>query len=231
MSFKASRAEQRRKERQRKQILNITLFGGASLLVAAIFILLSNRPVDDLVQPGARSFPVPTDGLTIGDPAAPVLVEVFEDFQCPSCLRFTEDFEPLILQNFVYNGVARLTFRNYPFIGNESLKAAHGALCANEQGRFWDYHDWLFANQLGENIGAFADKRLEAMAEQMGLDLPAWQECFNAERYEDAIQADLADGRDRGVTGTPTVFVNGVMLPSFDYATVGAAITAAAGQP
>lgn len=231
MANKSSRAERRRQERQRKQILNILIFSGVALVVAAFFLYLSNRPVDDLIDPEVRNSPVPLTEMTIGDPNAPVLVEVFEDFQCPSCLRFTEDFEPLILQNYVYNGIARFTFRYYPFIGVESLNAASAAMCANEQGKFWDYHDVLFANQLGENIGAFSDRRLEAMADKVGLDVSSWSDCYDADKYETFLTEEIADGRARGVQGTPTVFVNGQMLNSFDYQTVGFAIEQAATNP
>ena len=230
MTDKITRSEKRRIERQRKQIRNIVFISGAALIVVAFFLIMSNRPVDDLVLPQARSFPVPVDGLTVGIPDAVVLVEAFEDFQCPSCLRFTEDFEPLIFQNYVYTGIARFTFRHYPFIGNESRSAANAAMCANEQGRFWDFHDLLFANQLGENIGAFSRRRLEAMADQMGLDMAAWQACFDDESYESLINADLEDARGRDVAGTPTIFVNGVMLDSFDYQTIAIAIEQAAGE-
>lgn len=231
MASKNSRAERRRQERQRKQILNILVFTGIALVVAGFFLYMSNRPVDDLNDAPVRTSPVPINEMTIGNPDAPVLVEVFEDFQCPSCLRFTEDFEPLILQNYVYNGVARFTFRYYPFIGAESFTAANGAMCANEQGKFWEFHDILFANQLGENIGAFSGRRLEAMANKIGLDVDAWNDCADSERYETFLSEEIADGRARGVQGTPTVFVNGVMLSSFDYQTVGLAIQQAATSP
>ncbi len=228
MSTRSTRAERRRKERQRKQIRNILIFSGAALVVAAFFLFMSNRPVDDLADAPARNSPVAINEMTIGNPDAPVLVEAFEDFQCPSCLRFTEDFEPLILQNYVYTGVARLTFRYYPFIGAESFTASHAALCANEQGKFWEYHDILFANQLGENIGAYSSRRLEAMADKIGLDVDSWKACYDAEKYQAFIDSELADARNRGVQGTPTIFVNGQMLPSYDYQSVGFAIEQAA---
>jgi len=227
MSSKTSRAERRRLERQRKRILNIAIIGGVGLIVAGFFLYLSSRPIE-LVVPEDRSFPVPVDGLTVGDPNAPVLVEAFEDFQCPSCLRFTEDIEPLLFQNYIYTGEARFTFRHNPFIGVESMNAANAAMCASEQGMFWEYHDIIFANQLGENIGAYTEARLRAMAEEIGLDVGAWQDCYDSEEYQGVIDADLAESRSRGVTGTPTVFVNGVMLQSFDYQSIAIAIEQAA---
>lgn len=203
------------------------IVAGVSLVAAGFVLWLLLRPVDDLVEITPQSHPVPVDGLVIGHPDAPVLVEAFEDFQCPSCLQFTEQIEPLVLQNFVYAGTARFQFRHNPFIGPDSMRAANASMCANEQGRFWDFHDMLFANQLGENIGAFSDRRMEAMADLLGLDLETWTACYDSDAYESLIQADLDEARTRGVTGTPTIFVNGVKLESADYAGIAAAIAAA----
>ncbi len=84
-------------------------------------------------------------------------------------------------------------------------------MCANEQGRFWDYHDMLFANWNGENQGAFADARLVAFADTLGLDMDAFNSCFDAQKYQDQVLSDTADGQALGVQGTPTLFVNDQM--------------------
>ena len=93
--------------------------------------------------------------------------------------------------------------------GGESDQAANAAMCANEQDKFWEMHDTIFANWNGENQGAFSDFRLQAMAESVGLDMDAFDECFGANKYQTDIQAELDLGKKMGVNGTPTVFVNG----------------------
>ncbi|MCK4724611.1 MAG: thioredoxin domain-containing protein, partial [Anaerolineales bacterium] len=99
--------------------------------------------------------------------------------------------------------------------------AANASMCAADQNRFWDYHDMLFANWNGENQGAFNDKRLVAFAEALvGLDMPAFNQCFEANLHVDEINDDFLMGRESGVTGTPSVMVNGRILtpglvPSF----------------
>jgi protein-disulfide isomerase len=224
-----TKREQRRKERQRQQVRNILVIGGVALLAAAFFIWQAVRPVE-ITPITPKSLLSPVEGLSIGFPDAPVLVEAFEDFQCPSCLDFTVNIEPLLLQNFVEPGIARLVYRNYPFIGPESFNAANAALCANEQGRFWDYHDILFANQLGENRGAFGERRLIAMAESLGLEVVQFEACLDAETYDDLVQADFAEGRERTVVGTPSIFVNGQILPDYEYTTIAEAILTASGR-
>ncbi len=127
----------------------------------------------------------------------------------------------------------------FPFLDDqsgtkESDQAANAAMCASEQDKFWEYHDYLFANWNGENQGSFNNKRLVAFAEALGLDMTKFNDCFSANRYRDVINKDLADGETAGVQGTPSVFVDGQILkPGFipSYDEIAQAIDAAiAGQ-
>lgn len=93
--------------------------------------------------------------------------------------------------------------------GNESQRAAEASECANEQGEFWNYHKIVFANWNGEGEGAFKDRRLKEFAKAIGLDTQKFDQCFDSGRYADTVRADTRLGQSLGVTGTPTVFVNG----------------------
>jgi protein-disulfide isomerase len=122
--------------------------------------------------------------------------------------------ERQLIEQYVTTGKVR--FEYYHFIvvdgnvgGSESQHAAEASECANEQGRFWDYQAMLFANQQGEGRGAFADRRLKAFAEALGLDAGEFNDCFDAHRHAGKVQADQQLGVARGVSGTPTIFVNG----------------------
>ena len=216
---KISKRQERREKMQRQQQRQRLITIGAITLVAALVVLAvvwqQLRPVGEIVTVTPAALPE-TDGLSMGDPNAPVTIEIFEDFQCPACRRFTESTEPLIIQNLVSTGQARYVFHHYPFLdGNgvgaigESDQAANASMCANEQGKFWEMHSILFANWNGENEGAFSDRRLQAMAESLGLDMDAFNSCFNANQFESEIQADFDLGQQMGVRGTPTIFVNG----------------------
>jgi len=103
----------------------------------------------------------------------------------------------------------RFEYKHFAVIGMESIRAAEASECANEQGMFWQYHDTLFANQRGENQGAFRDAALKAFAAELGLDQAAFNECLDSGRYRDLVQAELNEGRSRGVQATPTIFING----------------------
>lgn len=230
--------EQRIKRQRQQRLIVILAVAAAAMVVAGLLILPSLRanlaPVGEIVTAVPHEHPK-ADGTAMGDPNAPVLVEVWEDFQCPACRGYSEQIEPQVTQNYVATGKIRYVFRQYPFIDTnsatkESHQAANASLCANEQGRFWDYHDILFANWTGENVGDFSDKRLEAIAQTLDLDINKFNDCFKANRYKDQIDKDKADGEKAGVQGTPSVFVNGTLIkPGFvpSYQDISAAIDAA----
>lgn len=202
---------QRQQRRQRLITVGLIVLGAALVVLAVVWPQL--RPVGEIIPVTPADWPE-ADGLSLGDPNAPATIDIFEDFQCPACRNFTEKTEPLVIQNLVATGKARYVFHNYPFLDDqaarkESDQAANAAMCANEQNKFWDMHSILYANWNGENLGAFTDRRLQAMAENIGLDMNAFNSCFNANKYQAEIQADLQLGQQMGVSGTPSVFMNG----------------------
>lgn len=149
-----------------------------------------------------------TAGKVQGDPNAPITLEEYADFQCPACGTFARGTLKQIEEKYVTNGTVKIVFRHFAFIGEESLRAAEATECANEQGKFWEYYDTLFANQAGENAGAFADDKLQGFAQGLGLDMTAFNACFSSGKYRAAIQQETANGQLRGVSSTPTLFVN-----------------------
>lgn len=184
-----------------------------------------------IVAPSTRDAGIPVDGYILGSADAPVIVEVFEDFQCPYCHQFTLQVEPQLIDTFVRPGLAALVFRDLPFLGEESRWAAVAGRLAAQQDRFWPMHDYLFANQLGENVGSYTPDRLMVMAQAAGLDM----DLFIAGLQVPAARALFAEiqaaagqsASSLGVNATPTVVVNGVPLASPDFASVAAAIQAA----
>lgn len=212
---------EQRAKRQRQQ--RVTLIIGATVvaIVIAAFLILPSlleamTPVGEITVVTPKSRPM-VDGSALGVPEAPVLVEVWEDFQCPACRDYSQNIEPRIVDDYVANGTVRYVFRQFPFIDNrvaskESDDAANASLCAAEQGLFWEYHDMLFANWKNENAGAFSNKRLMAFAEALQIDMTQFEQCFDQKRYQTQIDQDIAAGEQAGVTGTPSVAVNGQII-------------------
>lgn len=168
------------------------------------------------------------DGRALGPKTAPVTVEVWEDFQCPYCRRFTEQVEPRIVSTYVATGKVRFVYRDYAFLGEESLWAEVAARLADQQGKFWPYHDYLFANQAGENNGSFSLDRLREMARAVGLDMTKFDAGVEVSAANALLQqvepTEKADAEKLGIGSTPTVTVAGTALKGNDWATIQAAI-------
>lgn len=148
----------------------------------------------------------------LGNPEAPVTIVEFSDFQCPFCGRFFKTTEPQIIEKYVKTGKVKFVYRDFAFLGEESQWAAEAAECANAQGKFWEYHDYLFNHQRGENEGAFSKANLKRFAGTAGLDMGAFNACFDSGKYTEEVRKDSSDGRALGVSGTPTNFINGIAV-------------------
>ena len=103
---------------------------------------------------------------------------------------------------------ARVVYRHFSFIGAESDAAANAAECAGDQNRFWDYADYLFTHQAGENGGAFAAANLKQFASQIGLERTPFDACVDGGTHMATVKQDTLEGKQRGVRATPTFFVN-----------------------
>lgn len=188
----------------------IWLIALGAVLVGAVFIALSwssNQPKE--IDHGlvlAEELPA------LGSPDAPVVIDEYSDFQCPYCAQFALDKLQQIEQAFVSTGQVKFVFHTFAFIGAESQWAAEASFCAHEQGRFWEYHDAVFNNQAGENLGAFSKDNLKRFAKGIVDDEAAFNLCLDSERYKERVRQVKQEGIDRGVKSTPSFFINGKLL-------------------
>ncbi len=198
------------KSRKKRNVILITVITFA-VLVSVFIIYQSLKPVGEIkaLEPVSRP---ETDGLTMGNPNASIVVEEFADFQCVVCYQFWKSMEKEFIAKYIATGDVFLKFVPFSFIGEESVQATEAALCADEQGQFWNYHDMLFLNWNGENTGNFSDKRLVAFASAIGLDENNFKSCLSSNRHNKEVQDGLKLGRSAGVTGTPTFSVNGQLV-------------------
>lgn len=163
------------------------------------------------------------DRQAAGSPTARVTLTVFEDFQCPICLRYSLVSEPTVIQEYVVTGKVRYEFKNFPILGQESASAAIAASCAADQGRFWEYHVKLMtveaeAGQLTKeqvDVGRFSPANLETFARDLGLDVAAFDACVGGTDAVDRVTAEVRQARDLGLRGTPSFLVNGQPLASY----------------
>lgn len=148
----------------------------------------------------------------LGEKDAKVTVIEFADFQCPFCEKYHKEITPNLKKDYIDSGKVKFAYRHYAFLGQESSDAALASECANEQDKFWEFHDYLFDNQAGENQGAFAKDKLKEFAVALGLNSAQFNECLNSAKYKDNVDKDIAEGGKAGVNGTPATFVNGILI-------------------
>ena len=192
---------------------------GLSIVVAGIIIagaiMLHGTKKQAAPTPAAGN-PVTTNGtikpvsasdFIQGNPNSKVVMVEYADYQCPFCGRFFTDTVQPIKQNYVDTGKIAFVYRDFAFLGTESAKSAEAASCANDQGKYWEYHDYLFTHQNGENQGNFADKNLESFAKTLGLNTDQFNTCLSSGKYIQAIKDSTAEGTSIGVNGTPHSFI------------------------
>ena len=112
------------------------------------------------------------------------------------------------MQEYVESGTLRIEWRDFPYLGQESLNAAVAARAAQEQGKFWEYHDLLYNNQ----PGGFPDEKLIELAREASLDEKRFEADLASHEYEQVVTGDFREGQQRGISGTPTFVINGKVL-------------------
>jgi protein-disulfide isomerase len=165
------------------------------------------------------------DDPVLGDPKAKVTIIEFGDYQCPFCRAFWKDTFPRLKKEYIDSGRVNFVFRDFPQNGHaEAIAAAMAAECAEDQGRYWPYHDKLFREQdrrgQPDEVVRFRSAELKRWAADIGLDGPTFNECLDSGRHEAEVKKDYDDAAAVGMKGTPVFFVNGrAILGAHPFAT------------
>ena len=154
-------------------------------------------------------------GPSKGNPDAPVTIVEFSDFQCGYCRKFWQDTLPKIEEKYIRTGKVRFVYRHLAILGAASVQAADAAECAREQGRFWPYHDKLFASA---GPLAFTAGNLKRYAEELHLDTARFNACLDTEQPREKVERETMVGRAIGMTGTPGFLINrGRLIGAYPY--------------
>jgi len=145
----------------------------------------------------------------LGDEDAPVTIIEFSDFQCPYCERWANETGTKIKDQYIDDGLVRLGYWHFPFLGNESVWAAEASECAAEQNAFWAYHDYLYQPQVGEQGKSFSKENLKQFAADLDLDTEAFNECLDSGKFTQFVQSQRSVAQQIGVSSTPTFLING----------------------
>lgn len=214
----------------KKNFLLGLFIGIAVIAVIAFFVLLAvflkgDKPASPIVNQGdnqppvvdnnppaetgdsSRLSPVTKDSHVRGDFNAPVTMIVFDDFECPFCLRFEDTLDRVLNE---YQGKIRVVYRHFPLSFHANAqKAAEASECAAEQGKFWEMHDKIFEAAANSNMGVTT---WQTEAKSLGLDANQFNDCLSSGKYASKIANDFAEGQVVGVQGTPATFINGELV-------------------
>ena len=165
------------------------------------------------VDPNARQNVALGHFPALGNKNAKVHIVEFADLRCPFCEQFFTQTEPQIIKDYVDTGKATFSFRQYAFLGPASTVAADAAECAQDQGKFWDFHNYLYQHQPNESdTSMYNTDSLTTIAGQLGMNTDTFRSCLDNKTDDARAAADMADGQKVGVSGTPTLFINGLPI-------------------
>ncbi|MEZ4504545.1 MAG: DsbA family protein [Thermomicrobiales bacterium] len=208
-----------RAEAEASRRRRIALIAGAVALAVLVAgaLIWTNRDASDLptlqVAEAAALEGIPTDGRVIGNPDAPVHLVEYGDYQCPACASFNTQVFPELLSTYIATGQVSFEFRDLAFLGADSVTAAQAAACSIEQDGYWPYHETIYANHYGENLGNLSESRLLKMAELSGLDRDQIESCLDDGTTSAEVQAMHQEATGLGIDSTPSFVMNGEVVP------------------
>ena len=211
--------ERRRKKKQQQRLIALMIIAGIALISVAVIMaptLLRNfETIGDFEQPELNPRPMAVDN-TMGDPNAPVVIEEFSDFGCNHCANFGLGTGERIAQDYVSTGQVYFISRSAGNILNNpnTQIAAEAAYCAADQGKYWEYHDLIYANQSMLFYGGvtYIENYLNAFAETLGLDTREFKGCLNDGKHRDRMLQDGRDAQSVGINSTPSFLINGILV-------------------
>lgn len=231
---KVKKAEREYEEQQKKKMSRRKKLAGQGLAAAGALIviaLLGYQALGSMGGPTAEGPGVNFDlegEPMIGSEDANVTIVEFADYKCPFCQQFELRIFPKIKENYIDTGKANFYFINYAFLGDSSTRAAVAGECVVEQDeeQFWNFNKAVYEAQGPESEDWATQETLMNIARENteGLDYDRLESCISSQETLSDVQSDRKKGSSNGVSSTPTIFVNGKKLSSYQYASVRAAI-------
>jgi len=158
-------------------------------------------------QAKAETFNITEDSHIRGSLNAPITLVEFSDFECPFCAKHYPTLKKILDD---YNGKVKLVYKHFPLSFHpNSQKAAESSECANEQGKFWEYHDKMFESL---SASSYSIANFKQWAKDLGLNTKKFNDCLDSDKYAQKVQIDLQEGKEKGVNGTPATFINGQLV-------------------
>lgn len=183
-----------------------------SIVIISVIVAYSSSSVE------TENLDVRTHGMIsttmgssiLGNPSTQITIVEFGDYQCHQCYNWFHNTKPTVFQNYVDTGKVNFVFMDLAFLGKDSLKAAQASYCAEDQGKYWEYHNQLYTAQESQIDNGWANsQRLKAFAFSLGLDMELFDSCLDSGKYTKRVQYNIAEAKKLGANGTPTFFIVG----------------------
>ena len=187
-----------------KNLLPILGVVAASIGIGIVLVTLSDNNDELLVTPKKL---VENGSPILGDKDAPITILEWGDYQCTFCFKFHRSTFKIIQQDYISTGEVRLVFKDFPLNGPDSILAAEASYCADEQERYWQFHNQLYENWAGERTGWITRHSLNTFAQNIGLNLDKFNECLDDKRYHQRVLETHQFGKDIGIDATPSFLI------------------------
>jgi len=174
-------------------------------IILAYYLLIPNEINSDK-QITAQSL-IQDGSPLMGNPTAPITVVEWGDYQCTYCHRFHQSSKDVLIQEYVDTGKINFVFRDFPLNGPDSVLAAQASYCADDQGKYWEYHDEIYKNWAGERTGWVTRQSLDQFANTVELDLVQFNKCLDDKKYEQKVLENEKFGTKIGIKATPSFLI------------------------
>ena len=172
--------------------------------IISVFFLFDNEEDEPLFS---QKHLIENGSPIVGNPNAPITILEWGDYQCTFCYKFHQSSLNVILEEYVDAGKVKIVFKDFPLNGPDSILAAEASYCAEDQGKYWEYHDELYTNWAGERTGWINNNSLNKFAETVGLELEQFNLCLNEHKYRQKVLDLEQFGFDVGIDATPSFFI------------------------
>ncbi|TSA16121.1 MAG: DsbA family protein [Nitrosopumilales archaeon] len=173
-------------------------------IVALSYALSPHQTQDTKVTPQTL---MQNGSPVLGSPDAAITIVEWGDYQCTYCHAFYKNSEDSLIKEYVDTGKVNFVFRDFPLNGPDSVLAAEASYCANDQGKYWEYHDELYKNWAGEKTGWVNRNSLDQFANTVGIDTTQFDKCLDDKKYEQKVLDNQKFGEKIGINATPTFLI------------------------
>ena len=175
-------------------------------LISGMFLIYSIDKDNDTLKITSKTL-TENGSPILGNPNAPITILEWGDYQCTYCYKFHQNSLNVIYEDYIKTGKVKLVFKDFPLNGEDSILGAQATHCANDQNKFWEFHDELYNNWKGERTGWITRESLSEFAKNIELDVEQFDNCIESQRYLDKVSNIHEFGKEIGIDATPSFLV------------------------